>query len=306
MKEDRLSVNFGWVARTFDIQGQERGIFTCPDDPDPKPVPALLDQYTWVDNWLLHNTTGRTKFTTSADAVFNRLMRVGSTRWQLYIEDLVEGGQFAFDIGTGEYDLRLSYNAPRGAETTVVRNDGTAAVFDHAVLTHRGRTVWANTKNSSGAEHRFPLLWMSYSANAMAAMKNAKGMPALLVEGTKFGVFPIALGHFAGDKIAAEAPQEYDEDRVRRSGRTVPDPRGTPLRFRHGGLSTDPRLIGADFTKPGSELLGVRPDRRYTPRSRMNVGFVDGHVELLHYSKMLNPRSSLWLGVRHGKAVMMD
>jgi prepilin-type processing-associated H-X9-DG protein len=86
---------------------------------------------------------------------------------------------------------------------------------------------------------------------------------------------------------------------------------GTPLRFRHGGASSDDRLRPADYGDNGGLIQGVK--HVYQPRDRMNVGFLDGHVERVHFAQILGePPSvdpavgelrwhrSFWLGLRRG------
>ena len=136
-------------------------------------------------------------------------------------------------------------------------------------------------------------MWQSYSANASAGLKNVKGNPALIVEGAKPGVFP---------------------ESFIKSGTT-----GTPtddlshvLRFRHGHIVNQPGLIGYDFTTSGK--INTLPDLAYQPRDRMNVGYLDGHVERQKYWEVMTlqtpnkpiPKPMVWFGPRAGGQITFD
>jgi prepilin-type N-terminal cleavage/methylation domain-containing protein/prepilin-type processing-associated H-X9-DG protein len=288
MRKDYISTNYGWAVPVLRMNSLETGIFSCPSDKRPYAIPALYDRYSggfaggYVDE------------TTASDSVFNRYERVSEGHWRLRVSDLVGGTAFGGDVNqANEYDVLLEYDVTRGAESTEVTLAGAESALNHSVLDYRGRTVWANAHAAVGDVHTFPLLWMSYGANAAAGLKGVKGNPALILENAKPGVFPEPYGSYPHDRLAADSWV------------------GTPLRFRHGGASGDDRLRPADYGDDSGPLQGVTPV--YQPRDRMNVGFLDGHVERVHFGQMLGEPPSVdpavgalrwhrtfWLGLRRG------
>ncbi len=288
---ERMKLNLTWALPVYKHNRQEAGVFSCPNDMNPYPIPALYDRYYGNMDGRIYNTR------TGADSVFNRVGNLnGGSEYRLKIEDLVEGSEFGFDVtGYGQFDLMLGFNAVPGQSTTDVRVLGTSATLDHAVLDFKGKTIWPNTKNVGPNEsHPFPLIWMSYGINAATGLEGVRGMPALMLESGKPGIFPEKLNSFPADNLAA-VPY------------STAGYRGTPLRFRHGGKSGDPRTIPADY-RDTNMLAPVKPDpdeKRYT---RQNVGFLDGHVEMMRYTNMLGEgpqldssgnltwRRNLWVG----------
>lgn len=290
---ERISLNLTWALPVYRHNRQEAGIFSCPNDMNPYPIPALFDRYTGNFNGRYHDVR------TGADSVFNRVGNPGGgDRYLLKIEDLVMGDEFGFDVTNfGQYDLLLSFMAPRGANAADVTVEGTSASLDHAVLDFRGQTIWANTKGAEGQSHRFPLLWMSYGINAATGLKGVKGMPALLLESGKPGLFPERLGNFPADYLAAARINNNPNSSVY----------GTPLRYRHGSRSSDLRTTPGDYRSTDRLIYtDVDPEeKRYT---RLNVGFLDGHVEHQHVAQLVGEgpqwdnqghlqwKRALWLG----------
>jgi prepilin-type processing-associated H-X9-DG protein len=124
--------------------------------------------------------------------------------------------------------------------------------------------------------------------NASSGLKNVKGNPALIVESAKPGVFP--------EDLARNGSVVYAADYLPKV-----------LRFRHGGTAPDRALAGYDYTIRNS--MGVVVDRLYQPRQRMNVGYLDGHVETLNHWEMFDltasgtrprPKHPVWFGGRRG------
>lgn len=284
MRKERVSTNFGWAENSFRVNSSEPEIFTCPTDSDPKPMPAVL-----VDILPDRGTTG-------GSGIFNRLHRTGD-HWRLDVQDSVDGDSLGFDAGTNEHDVDLvfGYRPQKGAGSTSVRIVEKESGLNFRVRDHRGRTLWPFIGAVPPDEVILPLLWLSYSANAAAGMRNVKGTPITVLEGARPGIFPQALRKgesviYPADVLAAQ------------------EGRGSSLRFRHGSRSGDPRLRGSVFTS-GRPVTGVFPDSAYVPRSRMNAGFLDGRVENLHFSQMLpDPDTgqisrSLWIGISRGTEV---
>lgn len=267
--KDRISTNYGWAIPSLYSNKGETRVFTCPSDPDPRPIPAMQLRYA---------SGGVVLGTTFADGVYNRLKRVREGHWQIDVKDNVQGSSRGGDAGsTGDSDVLLEYKLAKGQRLAQVRLVSAGVAFDPTVLDYKGKTLWSNARYS-GQTATMPMVWMSYGANVLAGRKSAKGPMALVVESAKLGVFPTAVGDYPADTLSAQ------------------DKRGTPLRFRHGGRSRDPRLTGADFNIPGDTIYGTAPDPNYQPETNMNVGFIDGHVERVHYTKMLNPQTSFWKG----------
>jgi prepilin-type N-terminal cleavage/methylation domain-containing protein/prepilin-type processing-associated H-X9-DG protein len=267
MRRERVTTNFGWGVFTLRMVKGQTEIFTCPNDPDPKPIPAV--QVRILDG----------SGTTSADGVFNRYRRQGGGVWQVDVQDKIEHDEFGFDANNpNDIDLLLEFRVEKGVRSAEVTLRQKESALDFQVLDYRGRSIWSPASASVGQTAALPILWMSYGANAAAGLKNVKGNPVLLLEAGKPGIFPIRLGGYPAD-----------------------DPLAKPLRFRHGGRDNNPDLRGADYTAPGSYVSGVFPDRHYQPRERMNAGFMDGHVQRMHHRALLvNPNSALWRGTGRG------
>jgi prepilin-type N-terminal cleavage/methylation domain-containing protein/prepilin-type processing-associated H-X9-DG protein len=293
MRKEKVSTNFGWAVPVFRENKGETGVFNCPSDEEPFPIPALYDRYhgAWAN--------GPVDETTDSSGVFNRWQQAANGAWQLRIEDLVGGEEYGFDVtDASQYDLLLEFSAIKGAKSAQVSVAGVSAALTQTVLDEKGRTVWPDAAAAQGQSHGFPLLWMSYGANAAAGLKSVKGMPALLLENAKPGVFPEQLGGYPFDHLAATSWV------------------GTPLRFRHGGRSSDPRLAPGDYGEGGALIVGR--DYAKAQKDRMNVAFLDGHVERLHFGAMLGDaptcdnngelrwHRSFWLGLRRAPRGTFD
>jgi prepilin-type processing-associated H-X9-DG protein len=145
---------------------------------------------------------------------------------------------------------------------------------------------------------------MSYGANASAGLPSTRGNPILITEAAKLGIFPENM-----DDASSVADLDYPRDHL-----------GWALRFRHGGNANAKhraRLKGCDYTKgslggrppkTGIGLPDVFEDAAYQPKSRLNAGFLDGHVERLGYWEVMHiddtpqlrpmPKKVLWFGTR--------
>ena len=286
-EKERVSTNFGWAIPALRSCNWQTGIFTCPADTDPRPTPACYADVFDGDVSISANFQGRT----ASDGIFNHIRRFDGGRWQTDIQDMVNYDLFGNDADTSDIDLLLEYTVSKGDKTASVRVSGKESGWSFNVLNEKGQTLWRNANPGDGPAN-LPLLWMSYGANAMAGLRNVKGSPALILESSKPGVFPVTLGQGGRSQTA---------DHLKAPNNNL----GTPLRFRHGGQATDDGLMGADYTR-GNQVLGDA-DRGYTPRSRMNVGFYDGAVERLHYDKLIyNPTSPRWIGTGRGKDAVFD
>ena len=267
MRRERVSTNFGWAVFTMNMTKGEAGVFTCPNDNDPKPVPALLVR--------IDNNGG----TTSADGIFNRYRKQAGGIWQVDVQDQVEGRSYGGDAAgnVNDIDLLFEYQVPKGAKLAKVKLKEKESALDFTVTTYRGKTIFSRASSSVGQSVTLPLMWMSYGANAAAGLSKTKGNPILLVEAAKPGVFPIPI----------VTENRYPAD----------SPLAKPLRFRHGGLTKDRALLGYDYTAPNCYVTSTVQDKLYQPRDRMNVGFTDGHVEGLHYKRLLKkPDGEMWVG----------
>ncbi len=284
MSKDRCATNFGWAVESFKNNGANGKLFQCPEDADPKPVPVVYDRQ-YLD--------GQFKGTSSGASVFNRLKRVGN-QWTVDLQDQVDanmlGGDFYYEP-TG--DCLVEFEALAGQTSTLatVRRDQTG--WRHDGYHYKGPQLWENT--ASDGPITIPLLWTSYGANASAGLRNVKGSPILLAEAGKLGIFPEDLGKTS-------------------QGTHVRDNLAKVLRFRHGGKARVPHLggKGSDFTRQFHQPT-MAVDQTYQPRSRINCGFLDGHVERPAYHEVftitpgLDPNNPLqrpeinkplWLGAR--------
>lgn len=289
MRREEWSTNFGWATQSLKQNKGETKIFTCPSDPSPLPVAAVLDS--------LHTESGRFSGTTSGDAVFSRTIRAGTT-WATDIQDQTDTESVT---NTDAYadpagDLLLKYSATPLQKLTQATIEKGPASWRHDVRDYTGKTIAKDSELPRQAT--IPLLWLSYGANASAGLKGVKGVPVLVAEAAKQGIFAEKLGGYPSDHL------------------------GWTLRFRHGGRSGDPALRGVDWA---SGSLGNRPpmtgasigdwaDNRYQPRTQLNAGFVDGHVERMSHQRLLDtqattprgrplPRHSPWFGNRPSSSV---
>ncbi len=288
MRKEVWSTNFGWAVYSQKQLKGQTDVFTCPSDENPFPVPGVLDRL---------YSGGRYRGTTTGDGIFNRVLRDGSG-WVTDIQDQVDEDEFggdAYDDSNG--DLLVRHNATKGqhfADATIGKG---SATWRHDVYTYKGELIAQDV--GGGVHATVPLLWMSFGANASAGLKNVKGSPILIAEAGKPGIFPENLHSYPSDHL------------------------GWALRFRHGGRTEKPAVAGADWTagvlggrppKTGSNLPASWVDDHYTPRSRMNAGFLDGHVERLGYWQVMDlnqvtstgrpmPRSLLWFGTRRSNSI---
>lgn len=297
MRQEQWSTNFGWATHALKQNQGETSLFSCASDPRPLPVPAVLAK--------LFNGS-RYQGTTSGDAAFNRIRKVAGgsgNRWQADIQDQVQGMAFGGDAARDpQGDLIFEYEASNGQSWTDATNVANERAWRYHILTYRGEPLYREELGGSGDPAtgwtvRLPLLWMSYGVNASAGLKGTKGLPALVVESGKLGVFPENLPPDPAD------PDPYPADNL-----------NWALRFRHGTPARGKGLVGYDYTKR-FERPPTSIDQSYEPRSQMNVGFPDGHVEKLGYWEMFTldpdqpeyvppiPKRNLWIGQRRGDRI---
>ncbi|MDM8006908.1 MAG: type II secretion system protein [Phycisphaerae bacterium] len=298
MRKEHWSTNFGWAVHSLKQNKGQTELFNCPSDPKPRPIPAVLDR-------LYTDAAGMDyRGITSGDAIFCRIARNGDT-WTTDIEDQVDetlfGGDAYYD-NDGDFLIQYTVHSREVSTPAKMWKPGTTA-WRHDVMTYKNEMIAQNV-SSSGVVKAVPILWMSYSANASAGFRNAKGTPVLIVEGAKFGIFAEALG------------ASYPSDNLART-----------LRFRHGGLVKKPGIEGAEWignytgsgwpvAPPQTGSLGNYADADYQPRDRMNAGFLDAHVERMGWWEMFKMNPSvptnkptpvipLWFGSRKG-AISFD
>ncbi len=281
MRKERWGTNFGWANQSLRANKGQTDIFTCPNDSNPIPIPAAIARLFDGSGSRGGPATGY-RGTTGTDGVFNHLeFRLGT--WKVDIQDTVDGAYFGGDAGGSDRDLVLEYQATKGQKFAPVSVAEKEAGWRFDVLTYAGRTVWSDANSGMGPES-FPIMWMSYAANASAGLTNVKGHPVLAVESGKLGIFP--------------------EDLPPGSPKFPRDDLGKALRFRHGGKANDPVVKGHDYTE--GFPYGLREDKHYEARQRMNAGYLDGHVESHAYWQMFDPetapaplpRPQVWFGSR--------
>lgn len=282
MRRERWSLNFGWAVDSYKNNAGAADIFECPEDPDPKPVPAVYDHQYGHDGL---------EGISSGASVFNRFKRDGN-RWTFDFQDQVAGnmlGGDSYSEPTGDCLVEFTANPGQGTVSATVRRDVT--YYDHRGYSLRGKQLWTNTQSSGPID--LPLLWTSFGANASSGLRNVKGSPIVVVEAGKLGVFP-------------------EDFAVTSQGSRPRDHLGKAVRFRHGSRAPKPYLGGAgsDFTTQ-LHLPTSAIDPLYQPRTKANAGFMDGHVEALGYYEMFTGdaarpntpppiRRTLWVGLRSG------
>ncbi|GMV96651.1 MAG: type II secretion system protein [Phycisphaerae bacterium] len=287
-RKERWTTNFGWAVQSLKQLKGNTEAFTCPADENPFPIPAVLD--------MLYSG-GKYRGTTSGDGIFNRVIRQGGG-WLTDIQDQVDEAEFggdAYDDSGG--DLLVTYS-PQGLQhfADAIIKKGSAS-WRHDIYSYKGSTIVQDAGGSVLVT--VPILWMSYGVNASAGLRSARGSPILAAEAGKTGIFPENLNSYPSDHLA------------------------WALRFRHGKREPRAELKAPDWT---SGTLGGRPpktgsnvpdhwlDRRYMPRSRLNAGYLDGHVERPGYWDLMDlnvttangrpaPRPQPWFSTRRSRAL---
>ncbi|HSW47271.1 MAG TPA: hypothetical protein VLM89_17040, partial [Phycisphaerae bacterium] len=231
--------------------------------------------------------------TTSSDAIFNHSFDQGGGTWETDIQDSVDGQEFGRDAMGNDVDLVLRYKVSSREKFAPVTISRTESGWSFDVYTYDNKLIWKNAAAGNGPVV-MPIMWMSFGANASAGLRNVKGSPALIVESCKPGVFPESFVRAGG------------------SGGVIAEDLSRVLRFRHGNRVQKPELTGYDYTRPGA--IGFYPDRGYQPRDRMNVGYLDGHIERQKYWEVMTlappgkpvPRQQVWFGLRQGGTITFD
>ena len=266
MRRERWGTNFGWATQSLRGNKGMTGIYTCPSDDNPRPIPAVQ-----VEQWDGALGSSRYRGTSSGCGIFNRIYRKTGSSWETDVEDQLDDKVFGGDaFGDNDGDLIFSYQASSTQVTSTPTQCSVGGASWHFnVLTYDGKLLWRDAGRGSGTA-RMPIMWMSYSGNAEAGLKNVKGNPILIVEGGKFGIFPRSL------------PNGYPADNLSKA-----------LRFRHDGRDPHPGLRGLDYTQnrfgaPSTSQI----DKSYTPCVKLNAGFVDGHVERLAWPSLFTFNSA--------------
>lgn len=256
MRKERWSTNYGWATYSLKANGGQSDLFVCPSDANPRPTAAVLARV-WagsVDRGI-----------TSGDAIFNHIYNAGNGVWQTDVQDSVVGDEFGGDaFSMNDIDVLIGYNVSTAKQKFAngyIAEKESADNFD--IMSYKGEMLW-KMAGSGGGNKTIPIMWMSHSANASSGLKNVKGVPALVVEGGKPGIFPENL--YKGGSLAVTSE---DLRRV--------------LRFRHGGKNKDPNMWGTDYTVRGSRP----PDAKYVAATTMNVAFLDGHVQRMNDSQVM-------------------
>ncbi|MBP7933488.1 MAG: prepilin-type N-terminal cleavage/methylation domain-containing protein [Phycisphaerae bacterium] len=259
MRKERWSTNYGWATYSMRANGGQSDLFVCPADANPRPTAAVLARV-WagsIDRGI-----------TSGDAIFNHVYNAGGGVWQTDVQDSVVGDEFGGDaFSFTDIDLLIGYNVSTAKQRFAagyVAEKESADNFD--VMSYKGEPLWKMAGGGSG-NRTIPIMWMSHSANASSGLRNVRGIPALIVEGGKPGIFP----------------QRLWKKTTPVSG--TPESLPAALRFRHGGKNKDPLMSGKDFTKRGSS---PPLDMKYEPATKMNVGFLDGHVQRMTDDQLMD------------------
>jgi len=295
MRKERWSTNYGWAVQSLRVNQGQTEIFNCPADLNPRATPAVLvnvyEGGPSSTSARVVSAAGASIFrgTTSSDAIFNHHFNPTGSTWKTDIQDSVNGMWFGRDAFTNDVDLVLECSPTKRQRFAPVRVAKKESGWYFDVFTYKNKLIWPNANTGNGPV-TLPIMWLSFSANASAGLTNVKGAPALIVEACKPGVFAES---FNGSQ-----------------GKTPVDDLGRVLRFRHGNRVNDPRMTGYDYTRNG----GAFPDGLYQPRDKMNIGYLDGHVERRSYwevmtlrtSSLPTPNPSIWFGMRSGGTVSYD
>ncbi len=279
MRKERVSTNYGWAVPALKINQGQTEVYTCPNDPDPKPTPPLLVEVT------------PNRGTTATDGVFNRYKRQPGGVWQVDVQDSVDGTWFGFDaVNPGDIDILFEYQPTKGQKFAPVRVAKKESGLGFNVLDYKGKSLWRNVTGPTSPITQ-PIMWMSYGTNAAAGLKSIRGNPILVAEAGKLGIFPTSMPPPPASKV-------YPAD----------SPLAKALRFRHGGVERSAAVAGHDFTIPGQHVSGGTIDIRYEPHQRMNVGGLDGHVEAITHTRLLrNPtKDTLWIGTGKSPEQVFD
>ncbi len=280
MRKERWSTNFGWAIASLRQSKGETGIFQCPADNNPTPLPALFDRQ--------YSDSGRTDFhgEVGSDAVFNRVWNLGGGTYSLNYQDIVDLAGFGYDADADAYDARVDITVPSiGQKYAQGIGSKPSAAWTHVMYTFKGKQIGVDSFPAT----TLPVLWMSFGANASAGLIGVRGLPILAIEAGKPGVFPETLGNFNADVLPHA------------------------VRFRHGGRNTRPGFAGQEYmnVSPGtsrssSVMLPLnKTDGRYAPRLKANAGFLDGHVEGMSWGRLFSdpaagypaPRQQAWVGL---------
>ncbi|MGB9626491.1 MAG: type II secretion system protein, partial [Phycisphaerae bacterium] len=81
-QQERASSNFGWGTPALAQLSGVTGVFGCPSDETPDPVPAFLD-------WQYQD--GQLMAIASPDSPFSTFQQVNGDRWRFNIQDQITG-----------------------------------------------------------------------------------------------------------------------------------------------------------------------------------------------------------------------
>ncbi len=230
-QQERASSNFGWGTPALGQLSGVTGVFRCPSDENPDPVPAFLD-------WQYRD--GQLMAIASPDSPFSTFQQLTGDRWRFNIQDQITGSSLGADLDT---DLVFEYDAPKGATVTKVKLVDASVAWGHTITDYRSHTLADKTP---GREFTVPLMWGSYAMNASAGLRNQKSNNLILLieyrnPTRKWAAVPENLGGWPRDANL-----------------------GNLVQYRHGG------------------------------KKRVNIGFIDGHVERSGDKKKLSLRDSSW------------
>ncbi len=251
----RMPTNSGWAVGALRMAQGQTGIFTCPSDPRPTPIPAIL-----VDMFDGGSPMTNPYGTASPDGPFNRINPpppdggAGSFNIQDEIRGCYPGGD------NDPVDVEFSYIvANKGATTTEVTLTQVSAGTNFAVRDYKGRTLIANVKSPDQRTFVTPVMRGSYGLNVSAGCRAIKGNPILLAEYNGWGIKPETINpNFPVDNLKAN------------------------MRFRHGGNASE----GAGLLQKNART-GAVIDPSYVPKERANVAFLDLHVERLPWDRVV-------------------
>lgn len=240
---DRMPSNFGWAVSVLSVVKGDTGVFRCPADNDPHPVPAFFDHF--------FDSDGRPRGIASLDSAFSQWPE-GPTMpgyvWSVDLQDQLDGTLLADDrYMSGEIDVVFNFGAPPGARQTRVEIGATTVAWRHTITSYDGKLYLQNASGATGQTFDTTLIWGSYGMNASAGIRNQRMTPArlaLLAETRKWSLVPENLPPLSDKGLKRE-------------------------------VIIDRFNVGKNKLEPGV----VRTP--HASKNKSNIGFFDGHVERL-------------------------
>ncbi len=156
----------GWASHVLKFSQGQAGIFTCPGDTKPLPLPALFVRQ--IDSDKIERDRDM-----SLDGGLGERQQTGATRWMARME-----GARDFDYD----DIRFDYDAPdRGATSIDVQLWPEGDVHSWRISRFRGQVLIPVSDGLSGT-FSTTLMWGSFGMNLSAGLRGASPRHLLLLD----------------------------------------------------------------------------------------------------------------------------